>query len=443
MDEPTLHDVLSGRRRGIGPALLRSALGCAAIAYGAAVVCRNAAFDLGMLRVRRLPVPVVSLGNVTTGGTGKTPVVAWLIRELRRQGYTPGLLSRGYRRLRAGDNDEARVLARQCPGVPHVQHPDRFRGGRRLLAENPPGSVKTSPGTVNVLVLDDGFQHRRLFRDVDLVLIDALRPWGYGRLLPRGLLREPLSALRRADLVILTRANLVPGERLDDLRRTIRAIRGGEPDGELAFVPTRLVNPRGEVWPLERLRDGESLGETPASFCGIGNPDGFTAALRAMGVDGPCREFPDHHHYTPADLQELEAWRRARRAPFLITTLKDLVKIPTDSEHIWALETDVAWLRGREGVLRSLRSALGAAPGVDVHATDGTVLSADGTVHSADGTTTHFEAGAATGLAAGGTTADDERGRTDERPRTDECGRADERGRTDERGTTDKLASAA
>jgi tetraacyldisaccharide 4'-kinase len=423
MDEPTLHDVLSGRRRGIGPALLRSALECAAIAYGAAVVCRNVAFDLGVFRVRRLPVPVISVGNVTTGGTGKTPVVAWLIRELRRQGYTPGLLSRGYRRLRAGDNDEARVLARQCPGVPHVQHPDRFRGGQRLLAENPPGAV-------NVLVLDDGFQHRRLFRDVDLVVIDALRPWGYGRLLPRGLLREPLSGLRRADLVILTRANLVPGEELDDLRRTIRLIRGGEPDGELAFVPTRLVNPRGEVWPLERLRERKSPGEAPASFCGIGNPGGFTAALRAMGVDGPCRVFPDHHHYTPADLQALEAWRSARRAPFLITTLKDLVKIPAESEHIWALETDVAWLRGREQVLRKLRSALGAAPGVDVPAADGTVL-------SADRTTAQREASASTGLAAGGTTADDRRGRIDERPRTDECGRADER------ETTDKLASAA
>src|SRR5690606_8255127 len=136
--------------------------------YGAAVQWRNFAFDRGWYRVHRAGVPVISVGNLTTGGTGKTPLVAWLVHQLEQLGASPAILSRGYRSVDSHANDEKLVLDRLCPGVPHIQNPDRVAGARAALAD----------GVCNLLVLDDGFQHRRLHRDLDLVLIDALNPWG-------------------------------------------------------------------------------------------------------------------------------------------------------------------------------------------------------------------------------------------------------------------------
>jgi tetraacyldisaccharide 4'-kinase len=349
MDERTICEILSGQRRGIGPAMVRCALSVASLGYGAAVAVRNAAFDHGWRRMHRVSVPVVSVGNFTTGGTGKTPFVAWLIDELRRRGLEPGLLSRGYRSLNGSENDEARVIERVCPGVPHVQNRNRVAGARALLATSRIAKPQATLACgfaireVNALILDDGFQHRRLFRDLDIVLIDALQPWGYGRLLPRGLLREPPSALRRADVVLITRADQIEPGALEELRHQLRVIRGIPADGEIAFRPTRLVNAVGDVRPLASLN-----GRTTAAFCGIGNPTGFERSLRQFGVTGPCRTFPDHHHYTADDFAALEAWRRSVGADCLVTTLKDLVKAPRNAEPIWAVDIAAHWLSGRE-----------------------------------------------------------------------------------------------
>jgi tetraacyldisaccharide 4'-kinase len=138
--------------------------------FGAAATLRSALYDRGWLRSERLDAPVVSIGNLSAGGTGKTPMVAWVVRELQKRGLRPGLLSRGYGAQAGEPNDEALLLAELLPGVPHVQDPDRARGGRALCELQ-----------VDVVVLDDGFQHRRLARDLDIVLIDALRPWGLPR----------------------------------------------------------------------------------------------------------------------------------------------------------------------------------------------------------------------------------------------------------------------
>lgn len=349
MDEQLVHEVLSGRRRGVLARLTRGMLACGAVVYGGVVSARQASFDLGWRSVRRLPVPVLSVGNLTTGGTGKTPWVAWLVRELQRRGWRPGVLSRGYRGLSSGENDEARVLARLCPGVPHVQHRSRWAGGQHLL-NSPAGR------SVNVLVLDDGFQHRQLHRDVDVVLIDAVQPWGYGRLLPRGLLREPLTALRRADLVLLTRVDLVSPDDLAEVRHTVQRVRGRGVEGEVVFAPVRLVNPHGEVSPLDRLQQ-----ERWAAFCGIGNPRGFAALLQRHGVQVPCRVFPDHHPYTAEDWARLEAWRQSVGATGLLTTLKDLVKVPAELSHVWAVELAVAWRWGAEQVLERVAQSLKTA----------------------------------------------------------------------------------
>ena len=185
MNERAFRKLVSGERRGLLAAGCRLGLSLLAAVYGLAVRLRTAGFRFGLSRISRCQVPVISIGNLTAGGTGKTPLVAWLTKWCQSQALQPGLLSRGYRSDADGNNDEKQLLDQFCPGVPHLQQPDRVSAARAAIDRH----------DCNVLLLDDGFQHRRLHRDLDLVLIDATCPFGYERLLPRGLLREPTSAL--------------------------------------------------------------------------------------------------------------------------------------------------------------------------------------------------------------------------------------------------------
>jgi tetraacyldisaccharide 4'-kinase len=188
VNDAKFRDLISGHRRGVASSLLRGGLSLLSLPYRAGVFLRNKSFDHGLRRVSRAEVPVISVGNVTAGGTGKTPFVAYLANWFGGRSMKVVLLSRGYRALEGEVNDEKLVLDQQCPGVPHLQHPDRVRSARVACREH----------GAQVIILDDGFQHRRLHRDLNIVLVDALNPWGYGHLLPRGLMREPRSALRRA-----------------------------------------------------------------------------------------------------------------------------------------------------------------------------------------------------------------------------------------------------
>ncbi|HEV8066906.1 MAG TPA: tetraacyldisaccharide 4'-kinase [Planctomycetaceae bacterium] len=313
MTFPSHRDLISGRSRGPVAVLARGGLSIASLFYGAAVRTRNRAFDVGAIHAHRAPVPVVSVGNLTAGGTGKTPVVAAIVEWFTSHGVRPAILSRGYRPHVGAANDEKLVLDQLCPGVPHLQGADRIESAH----------VACDRHGAQVLVLDDGFQHRRLARDLDLVLIDAIDPWGAGHLLPRGLLREPRASLRRADAVILTRADQCSA---NDKARLITEIRGfwrDEAPIEARFRPTGLVNADGAHAAID------SLGSV-AAFCGIGNPDGFRRTLIAAGVErvAAFRTFPDHHHYSDADLAELAIWVREQRASAAVTTQKDLVKIP-------------------------------------------------------------------------------------------------------------------
>src|SRR5688572_24546059 len=217
--------------------------------FGAAAGLRRALYDLGWLPTERLDAPVISVGNLCAGGTGKTPMVAWIVRELTRRGRRPGIVSRGYGAPNGVANDEARLLAEALPEVPHVLDRDRARGGRELVGRH-----------VDVIVLDDGFQHRRLRRDLDLVLIDATRPWGLdGRsaaaapLLPRGLLREPPAALSRAHAAVITRADQASDGELVELRREIARVAPGIALASAIHAPARLRNFEGASEPLAVL----------------------------------------------------------------------------------------------------------------------------------------------------------------------------------------------
>ncbi|HSU68635.1 MAG TPA: tetraacyldisaccharide 4'-kinase, partial [Tepidisphaeraceae bacterium] len=223
--EQRIKRIMSGEACGVGPALVRSVLAIAEPFYSAAARLRNHSFDSGRKTVKSLPRPVISIGNVTTGGTGKTPAVRWLAERLRDEGRHVAILSRGYKSVDAGLGDELTMLDRalNAPGKPAVlvrANPDRFIAGTRLLEQAP---------ETNVFILDDGFQHRRLARNLDIVLINALEPFGFDHVLPRGMLREPLTSLRRADAIVVTHCDRVSAEAIGSVESTIRRYHPGVP----------------------------------------------------------------------------------------------------------------------------------------------------------------------------------------------------------------------
>lgn len=374
--EQFAHEVMSGRQRGLSASLLRAGLWSAQWPYRVAVACKNATFDLGLREPFEIGVPVVSVGNLTTGGTGKTPVVAFLANWFRDAGATVGLLSRGYKSLAEthpkhqrwpkavepgesspshalrvrGANDEKLVLDQLCPGVPQWLNPDRIDSAKRAVVAG-----------CNLLILDDAFQHRRIHRDLDLALIDATNPWGYGHCLPRGLLREPLANIARADLVIVTRADLVSAEELTAIRAELVRHQHVGTVVELAFRPTQLRNSAGTTRPLSELTGQRAFG-----FCGIGNPASFEQTVRALDVDLVGFEaFPDHHRYSSADLERLSERAASARADLLLTTHKDLVKIPALELRgcpLWALQIGPEFLRGTPILETKLWSLLERVP---------------------------------------------------------------------------------
>ncbi|HRE99680.1 MAG TPA: tetraacyldisaccharide 4'-kinase [Pirellulaceae bacterium] len=332
-------DWLSGRRRGVAALLVRSGLWCAQWPYRAAIALRNRRFDAGR-GVERVEVPVIALGNLTTGGTGKTPAVIWVCRRLREQGVRVATISRGYGADRAtGQNDEALELERSLPDVPHLQNPDRVEAARLAIDEL----------ASRCLVLDDAFQHRRIARDLDWVLIDARNPFGFGYLLPRGLLREPRSSLRRADAVLLTRADQVSAAERERLRAEVaRHVRPGVPIVATTHRPLAWVSALGASLPIERsFSAGEpGIPSRVAAFCGIGNPEAFRGTLESIGIR-PCawRTYPDHHRFTREDLAELAEWVAASGAEGAVCTIKDLVKLSTPRigrVPLWGLEIGLA-----------------------------------------------------------------------------------------------------
>lgn len=259
---------------------------------------------------------MISIGNLTTGGTGKTPLVISLCRGLQARGEQVGVLARGYGAPRDGDlNDELRLIRDTLPDV--ILAPGKDRVVRAAEA------VRAG---ATILVLDDGFQHRRLARDVDVVLLDATSPWSGGHLLPRGLLREPPSALRRAQAVVISRAELRSPSELLALEEEIRATGYTGPVFRMSLAPSSLfaIGPEGhEERPVETLKD------LPVVLaCGIGNPRAFAATTASVGARlSHLEEFPDHHEYRPRDLHAIEDLAERRAVEHVLITAKDAVKL--------------------------------------------------------------------------------------------------------------------
>lgn len=277
------------------------------LCYRPLIALRNLAYDRGWLLSTRLPVPVISIGNLTAGGTGKTPAALAVVAWLRAHGRRPAIIARGYRGI-DGVNEEAHLAG----DIPVVCNPDRVAGGRQAIAAG-----------ADCLVLDDGFQHRRLARDLDIVVIDATRPWGHdaggrGAVLPLGYLREGRSGLHRAGLCWLSRTDLVDHLRLTQVWSELPA-----------GMPTVMERMRGAT--LTPLSGGTTepvavwQARQVVLVSGIGNPAGFEGAVRACGlVPIASHRFPDHHHYT-AD--EVAAIHVAAAGTPVVITAKDAVKL--------------------------------------------------------------------------------------------------------------------
>jgi tetraacyldisaccharide 4'-kinase len=343
--------LVSGEARGLFPALERLGLRAASVPYGLAVRLRNAAYQRGWLSSERVPVPVVSIGNLTAGGTGKTPCVEYVARFYRNNDRRVAILSRGYGGV-GGRNDEALVLEENLPDVPHLQGIDRAALARIAIEEL----------ESEILVLDDGFQHRRLARDLDVVLVDATTPWGHGYLLPRGLLREPPSSLRRASVIVLTRCDQTPAEQRERLRQTIGRIAPHVPVVETKHCPVELSNSEGEHAPLELLRGGPA-----AAFCGIGNPEAFRRSLLDLGTRlEDFRVYPDHHVYSREDVEDLRRWAGCLPTGTTIaTTQKDLVKLRLSrlgDRPLWCLRIRLCVESGQDALDGRLRSVLSPSP---------------------------------------------------------------------------------
>lgn len=298
--------------------------------YELGVVGRNALYETGYRMPRSLRGAVVSVGNITVGGTGKTPLVEYLARYLTEQCYKTAILSRGYRGKRVADvmivsdgnhllasateaGDEAFMLAKYLPGVVVAVGSDRLQLGRMVEEKF----------EIDVHLLDDGFQHRGLARDLNLLLLDSSDPFGGGKMVPFGRLREPLVGMRRADAIIVTRSHLNA-----DYGSITAAVQAGCGDVPVIFVASILSALRdmktGEAFPADHLQSGVA-----GAFCGIGNPQQYFVDLEEQAgvVLKWRRAFPDHHAYSPADLELIQREAHAAGCEALITTEKDAVRL--------------------------------------------------------------------------------------------------------------------
>lgn len=300
--------------------------------YGVAMKARRGMYRRGLLRKQRVDAPVISVGNLTMGGTGKTPLVEWIAEQLAAVNRRVCILTRGYGRAQPNQRvvvsngaqilsdaeqagDEAFLLAESLKRAAVISDADR--GSAALWAVKNLGS--------DVFVLDDGFQNLGLARNLDIVTIDATNPWGNRRLLPAGILREPPAELARADCIVLTRVNESRSRSVQELEREIDELSKGRPIFHSRMKIRRLRAVKAES---ESTSAAEANASTTSAFCGIGNPRSFFAQLRGAGHRICFSEvFRDHHVYTQADIDRVVRGSLAAGARAILTTAKDEVKL--------------------------------------------------------------------------------------------------------------------
>jgi tetraacyldisaccharide 4'-kinase len=312
LDQNRYRRLISQESGGFGAKICRAFLKLASYPYSAVITFRNQLYDNGYLQSHRAPVPVISVGNITAGGTGKTPLTIWLCNKLAEKNLKVAVLTRGYKTQATKPNDEPAVIANNCPGTRVIINPDRVAGAVTAIREN----------GAKVLVMDDGFSHRRLRRDLDIVAIDATCPFGFGRILPAGLLREPLTSLRRAHIAVLTRCDLVPERETARIESRALSINPKLTLARTVHLPLSVKAANMNDVPLSELANRKVL-----AFCGIGNPDAFLGQLQKLRISlVGSRTYNDHHQYTSDDIADIYEQARYLNAELVLTTEKDWVK---------------------------------------------------------------------------------------------------------------------
>lgn len=341
MNQQSHRRLISGQNVGHGSGLLRFLLGIAAMGYSLAVWLRNSLYSQGWLKAHRVDAAVICVGNITVGGTGKTPLVVWLYEQVAPR-YKCAILTRGYKstknsKLKTQNYiDEPAMLAESCPGAKIVVNPDRVAGAAEAIEKF----------GAEVLIMDDGFQHRRLARDLDIVAIDATQPFGYGKMLPAGLLREPATSLKRAGAIVITRCDQVSEAQLNRLNRQLQELNPDMVIAKSIHAPASIEYATPLVIPAKTgiqeratmdscLRRNDSVerlkGKKVFAFCGIGNPDAFLNTLKGLGAEvAGSKIFDDHHHYTKACLQEIRDQAGTCEADLILTTQKDWTKLTSN-----------------------------------------------------------------------------------------------------------------
>ena len=344
--------IITGQERGLAAFCTRAVLRVAEVPYSLAIRYRNRRYDRDPKRVTRVAVPVVSVGNLTLGGTGKTPVVEWIARWFRRHDIRVTILSRGYGAEHGARNDEALELEERLDDVPHLQNPDRVESALLAIEEF----------ECQVLLLDDGFQHRRLARDLDIVLLDAADPFGQEHLVPRGWLRERPEGLARAQAVVLSRADAMNEQQRAQVKARVHALAPQASWSEVRHAPRHWLSASGETIELSVL-----AGRRVLAFCGIGNPAGFQRTLESCGCEVVnLRTFADHHAYDRADVESLDRWVAAFDEAGLaidavVCTHKDLVKLRVErlgGKPLRALVIGIEFLAGQDTFEQHLSNVL-------------------------------------------------------------------------------------
>jgi len=308
------HKLISRQRTGLSAVLLNLLLGIAACAYSIIIRLRNFLYSKNWLKAHCVNAVVFSVGNITAGGTGKTPLVIWLCRFLQQKEIQCAVLTRGYktRTQRQVVTDEPAILAESCPQVKVIVNPDRVEAADEAVDKF----------GAKVLIMDDGFQHRRLHRDLDIVTIDATQPFGYSRMLPAGLLREPVASLKRADAVVITRCDQTAESELSKLEEKLKLV---NPDMTIARSIHAAVcvkymdsySRRNDS--IEELRNKKIF-----AFCGIGNPNAFLNTITKLGANlVGSGIYNDHCHYTDSDIDDIHGQANRLEADLILTTQKD------------------------------------------------------------------------------------------------------------------------
>jgi tetraacyldisaccharide 4'-kinase len=333
--------------------------------YRLIITFRNWLYDKKIFAVVKLPCPVISVGNITAGGTGKTPCVIMMARMLQSHGFKPAILSRGYggsstksvNIVADGKNilldsktagDEPFLMAQSLRSIPIIVGPQRIKTGKTAI--NRFGA--------NVLICDDAMQHRQIFRDINLVLLDSQDPLGNGHILPRGKLREPIAGLKRASAFLLTRTNETP--KTDNINKKLSQIGNIPIFTSIHKLKDVIKGDYSDKWPIADLK-----GKKMCAFCGIAKPDSFKKSLLAaqshiLSFD----TFPDHHNYSRAELEIIKNKFYKNKADLIITTQKDgmrLQKFPEFLNMVYMLRIELEIIPSRESFKKFILDRLAAA----------------------------------------------------------------------------------